>query len=95
MKRWRSVAQTFILPAVARCGVPEDMLPPPYLVVYEMQKPNDIRRDCANFEKAISDLLVGCGVLDDDSKIEANLQFWSDVKGKEVVVSIWSLRDFL
>lgn len=91
LKRWRIAASCYFWQSIHKWGVPKEVLKPPYMIVYEMQRPDNRKRDCANFEKAISDLLVTCDVLVDDSKIDCNMQFWSDKKGKEVTVSIWGL----
>jgi len=56
--------------------VPE--ITPPYKVEYAVGRPDKRKRDVANMEKALSDLLVTQGVLTDDSKINDNRQRWDD-----------------
>lgn len=45
------------------------------------------RRDLANFEKAVSDLLVHMNVIDDDHLAERILLQWGDVEGCRVELS--------
>ena len=45
-------------------------------VTYEFRKPDNIRRDLGNLEKAASDLLVKQGVIEDDCLIEEITLRW-------------------
>ncbi len=56
--------------------VPE--IAPPYSIDYAVGRPDKRKRDVANLEKALSDLLVSQGVLVDDSQINDNRQRWAD-----------------
>ena len=47
-------------------------------VTMRFGRPDRRRRDVANFEKAVSDLLVSAGVIVDDCLIERNSQEWDD-----------------
>ena len=67
---------------------------PPYAVIYYIDKPDKRKRDCANYEKPLSDYLVNRGMLEDDSKIEFNAQCWSGNKGKSVKCCIYSLAEY-
>jgi len=48
------------------------------VVVINLVRPDKRQRDVANYEKAVSDLLVACGILKDDSLIIDNRQLWVD-----------------
>lgn len=60
-----------------------------YIVLYELDKPDRRKRDCANYEKALSDYLVSRNILQDDSNIEFNAQLWSGEKGDDVTCYIY------
>lgn len=49
------------------------------------------KRDCANYEKVVSDLLVYTGCLEDDSNIICNVQQWdvSLTNKDRCTVTIW------
>lgn len=68
-------------------------LTPPYRVDYAIGKPTTNRkRDVANLEKALSDLLVSMDVIEDDSFIEDNRQRWcADVPAGMVHCTVESL----
>ena len=56
-------------------------------VTYEVGRPNDRRcRDLANYEKALSDLLVKHGVLKDDSNIVDLRMRWIAGDGVHITV---------
>lgn len=46
-------------------------------VEIHLVRPDRRIRDCANYEKAVTDLLVDMGVLMDDSLIQRNTQLWT------------------
>ena len=48
---------------------PERPIAAPVAVVYDFHRPDNRRRDVFNLEKAVSDLLVDAGILEDDSQI--------------------------
>ncbi len=56
-----------------------------------MAFPDKRRRDCANFEKALSDFLVHNRVIADDSLIQCNIQIKLPVKGDHVICEIYDL----
>ena len=47
------------------------------------------KKDCANYEKCLSDFLVAMEIIEDDSKILLNSQAWTDES--EVIVYITAL----
>ena len=51
-------------------------LKPPYGLVYEIAKYNNIKRDCANYEKLLSDYLMRIAVIKEDSLIDINIQMF-------------------
>tara|TARA_R110000803_G_scaffold164245_1_gene227969 strand:+ start:925 stop:1281 length:357 start_codon:yes stop_codon:yes gene_type:complete len=55
--------------------------------LYEFGRPDKRRRDVANYEKAVSDILVTAGVIEDDSLIEEITLRWADVEGVEVTIT--------
>lgn len=70
-KDWLRTAKAMYM-AVAK----GEQLEPPYLCIYEINKVNNIKRDCANYEKCLSDFFVSAGLMKDDSLIECNVQCW-------------------
>lgn len=57
----------------------------PVEMVLKLGRPDGRRRDLANYEKAVSDLLVEHGILSDDSLIHKLTMFWAnDVHGVQV-----------
>jgi len=56
-----------------------------YAIVVSLERKDNRRRDCDNFIKAISDLLVLHGVIEDDSMAQSVTAMWvSDVTGCRV-----------
>jgi len=55
-------------------------------VLYEFGRPDKRRRDVANYEKAVSDLLTTYAVIEDDSLIEEMTLRWADVDGVKVTI---------
>ena len=55
--------------------------------LYEFGRPDNRKRDVANYEKAVSDLLTYTSVLEDDSLIEEITLKWADVKGVRVTLT--------
>lgn len=55
--------------------------------------PDKKKRDCANYEKVLTDFLVRMKIIDDDSNIRYNTQQWLDweMPGRGVRVDIFSL----
>ena len=51
-------------------------LTPPYSIEYAVGRPDKRKRDVANLEKPLSDLLVSMDVIEDDSLIDDNRQRW-------------------
>jgi crossover junction endodeoxyribonuclease RusA len=62
--------------------------PVPGLVQLEIYAvaPDKRKRDVANLEKAVADVLVTMGVIEDDSKIMRNVQEWATGNGECLVV---------
>ena len=54
---------------------------------YEFGRPDNRRRDVANYEKAVSDFLVAASFLRDDSQIEEITLKWADVEGVRVTLT--------
>src|SRR5581483_2886249 len=62
----------------------------PYVLSVQALRPDKRRRDLDNFGfKAVSDLLVGLGVITDDSLCEMLSARWVTVGGEGVLVRIW------
>jgi len=67
-------------------------LTPPYSIEYAVGRPDKRKRDVANLEKALSDLLVSMDVIEDDSLINDNRQRWcADVPPGMVHCTVESL----
>lgn len=69
----------------------DKFIDPPYAIIYSFDVPDKRIRDCANFEKPLSDFLVKLGCIKDDSLIKHNHQYWNDKPGNSVTISIYSL----
>lgn len=67
-------------------------LPPGYIILYQLNKTDNIKRDCANYEKCLSDYLTQMNIIEDDSLIQTNIQQWikDPHLGRQVRISIWS-----
>lgn len=83
-KAWqKSAAQHFALAPMIQCKGKVRVT-----YVYG-QEPDRRRRDLLNFEKALTDLLVKAGVMEDDSLIQEALLRWSgDVSPGQVHVEV-------
>jgi len=56
-------------------------------VEYICGKPDKRRRDLGNLEKPLSDMLVKCGLIEDDCKIDEIVMKWTDhINGVRVTV---------
>lgn len=75
-KMWQSKTSELLM----RAKLCKHTLEPPYAVVYSINKKDNRRRDCANYEKCLSDLLVKLSIIQDDSLILCNVQRWMRVK---------------
>lgn len=61
----------------------------PYALAIALKRPDKRRRDLGNLEKAVSDLLVECGVIQDDSLCERITLTWDHgIKADCVVIVI-------
>lgn len=54
-------------------------VPGPYLLTLIADRPDNRRRDLGNLLKATEDLLVACGVVDDDHLAKSIRMSWSDL----------------
>jgi crossover junction endodeoxyribonuclease RusA len=63
----------------------------PYALTIIAKRPDARRRDLGNLEKAISDLLVSLGIIEDDYLAQRIEKLWSGV-GKTVQVSVLSTK---
>ena len=84
-RAWLSAAGGKIM--AQRVAWPLKCISGPVDVVITLGKPDNRKRDAANYEKAVTDLLVKMGVIDDDSLIQSNTQEWGDVTGAVVSIS--------
>lgn len=60
----------------------------PVNVTYLIQRPDKRKRDLGNLEKALSDLLVSMGIIQDDSLIVDLRLAWSDSIAAPVEITI-------
>lgn len=62
-------------------------------IIHSLYIPDKRLRDCANYEKVSTDILVSSGIIYDDNIIRWNLQQWIDWEPgrKEVNIRIYSL----
>ena len=59
-----------------------------YILVIQLERRDRRKRDADNFIKAVSDLLVSHGVIEDDALAQSVTAIWSDnIKGCRVVVT--------
>lgn len=63
----------------------------PYALYIVACRPDARRRDLANLEKAVSDLLVSAGIVEDDSLCMKLQMSWGE-PGQTVLVSVISTR---
>lgn len=71
-RRWIVVAREQLSHYLIKPGY----LEPPYAVIYEINKTDNRRRDCANYEKCLSDFFTTTKIIEDDSLINFNIQCW-------------------
>lgn len=50
----------------------------PVSIIIHLGRPDNRKRDVANYEKATTDFLVAANVLKDDALIHSNTQRWND-----------------
>ena len=64
-------------------------------VLISVKRPDKRRRDVANLEKAVTDLLVAHQVIEDDSQINSNTQIWrhDGPEGVLVYIKSWDEGD--
>jgi crossover junction endodeoxyribonuclease RusA len=58
----------------------------PYEIDITLGRKDKRRRDLGNYEKSVSDLLVACGVVEDDCLAQRVTLAWGPVDGCKVVV---------
>jgi crossover junction endodeoxyribonuclease RusA len=59
----------------------------PIRISYKYGRPDKRKRDLSNLIKAVEDLLVSYGILEDDSLIHAFSTEWADVVGVELEIA--------
>jgi crossover junction endodeoxyribonuclease RusA len=69
---------------VRRQGSPK--IAGPYEIDITLERKDRRRRDLGNFEKSVSDLLVSCGVVEDDCLAQRVTLSWGAVDGCKVIV---------
>ena len=57
------------------------------IVVYSLKRPDKRKRDLGNLEKALSDILVSTGIIEDDSNIEDLRLHWAD-QNEPVIINL-------
>jgi len=67
-KAWRIEASAY---------VPNETIKGHYALMIRFDRPDRRARDCANYEKAVSDLLVSKGVVEDDSLCDRLILDWT------------------
>ena len=67
------------------------LLKPPYEVIYEIPRYDKRQRDCANYEKPLSDYMKQLSIIEDDRHIIINTQMFVDKKEKIVVCKLFSV----
>lgn len=60
----------------------------PFTIEIQAKRPNARRRDLGNLEKAVSDLLVKHGVIEDDSLMERLVMEWSEEVESGILVTL-------
>lgn len=70
--------------------LPDRPIEIPVQATYIMGRPSKRRMDVANREKGISDVLVSCGILEDDSLIHRLIMEWGDIEGVDVEIIPYS-----
>lgn len=59
----------------------------PLQAIYRFGRPDKRVRDLCNLEKAISDLIVHAGIIDDDSMIYRMTMEWANIFGAEIEIT--------
>lgn len=67
----------------------------PYSIAIALKRPDNRRRDIANCEKAVSDLLVSHGVIKDDSLCERLTMTWDNGIDADCVVLVMPAEEGL
>lgn len=62
------------------------------IVMVGLPRPDKRTRDAQNYMKAITDLLVDFGILQDDSLIQFDSAYWLNQPGLEVIVDVFSVQ---
>ena len=62
------------------------------IVMIGLPKPDNRVRDAQNYMKAITDLLVDFGILQDDALIQFDSAYWLNQQGLEVIVDVFSVQ---
>ena len=75
-RRWASKAYKAWRIAAAP-SVPAAKIVGKYVLWIQLDRPDRRARDCANYEKAVSDLLVTQGLVEDDSKCARLILEWT------------------
>jgi Holliday junction resolvase RusA-like endonuclease len=86
-KAWKAEAGKII--SALRITKP---LPAPYLMTLLLQRPDKRPRDAENYIKAISDILVSTGVVEDDSQALLVTVGWLPETGKLAKVTLTAAR---
>jgi crossover junction endodeoxyribonuclease RusA len=60
------------------------------IVIYSLKRPDKRIRDLGNLEKALSDILVSTGIIEDDSNIEDLRLHWADQEHAVII----NIREF-
>ena len=71
--QWEKQAKVDLRNQLDRITLP---LKTPYGIIYSINKTDNRLRDCANYEKCLSDFLVKMRIIHDDSYILVNIQEW-------------------
>lgn len=62
------------------------------IILIGLHKPDNRTRDCQNYVKPITDLLVDFGILQDDSLIQFDSSYWTGQLGSQAQVDVYSAQ---
>lgn len=93
-REWLKFANPDLIEQMIKCGIyNQQVIDCPVSVLLTIEPKTRRKMDAGNFEKAITDLMVYCGVFKDDSIIRANTQTidWDKLGGDKIHYDIYGV----
>ena len=93
-REWLRFAKPDLVEQMIKKGIyNQRVIDYPVSVILTIEPKTRRKMDAGNFEKAVTDLMVHCGVLGDDSLIQTNMQRidWDKLKGDVIHYDIYGV----